>query len=186
MNRIRRNPPSLMTRVQSAKRILVVCHGNIIRSPFAARLVVQALADHEAVSISSGGLEAVPGNPPDPTAILIGSRFSVDLKDHTAVPVTADSVANADVIFVMEIAHLLAMRRRFPEARRKTFLLTCLAPETPLEIRDPVDGDETVFQACFEHIVRAVRPIVRILSDTAQPVGTENLQSAAAIEGRYQ
>jgi protein-tyrosine-phosphatase len=77
-------------------------------------------------------------------------------------------VAKSDVIFVMEIPQLLALRRRFPEARAKTFLLSCLAPETPLEIRDPVDGNESVFEACFDHITRAVRPVIGVLSHSTQ------------------
>ena len=67
----------------------------------------------------------------------------------------------------MDVQQLATMRARFPDARAKTFLLTALAPGTPLEIRDPVNGDESRFQACFEHIVRAVQPIVRTLSDRA-------------------
>lgn len=182
MNRIRCNPAVLTAALKSARSILIVCHGNIIRSAFAARLVTQVLGDDRRISISSGGLEAVPGTPPHPTAVFSANGLCVDLRDHTAGPVTPDSVANADVIFVMEIPHLLVMRKRFPEARAKTFLLTCLAPGTPLEIRDPVEGDESLFQTCFEHIVRAVRPIVRILSHTAEPFGPGELQSVLAME----
>src|SRR2546427_512244 len=62
---------------------------------------------------------------------------------------------------------LATIRRRFPEARAKTFLLSCLIADGPLEVRDPVDGDESVFQACFDHISRAVRPIVHLLAQAA-------------------
>jgi hypothetical protein len=64
----------------------------------------------------------------------------------------------------MDIDQLRVFRQRFPEARPKTFLLTCCAPDSPLEIRDPVDGDESAFQACFDHITSAVHPIIRVLS----------------------
>ena len=166
MNRLRHDPAVLTTVLNSAKRILIVCHGNIIRSPFAAGLVAQAVGDHGPVSIASAGLEAVPGKQPHPTAVLTATALRVDLSRHTAALVEPATVANADVIFVMEIPQLVAMRKRFPNARARTFLLTCLAPEVPLEIPDPVDGDGSVFQICFDHISRAVRPIVRILSDT--------------------
>jgi protein-tyrosine-phosphatase len=110
----------------------------------------------------------MPGKPPHPTALLTAAARRVDLSSHAASPVDPGSIAKSDVIFVMDIPQLVIMRRRFPEARAKTFLLSCLAPETPLEIRDPVDGDESVFQACFDQISTAVRPVVRLLSDTAQ------------------
>lgn len=145
----------------------MVCHGNIIRSPFAARLVAQALGDHGRVSISSAGLAAISGKPPHPTAVLTATTHRVDLRNHTASPVRAETVARHDVIFVMDVPQLMVMRKRFPEARAKTFLLTCLASDAPLEIRDPVDGDELRFQVCFDHISRAVHPLVRTLCHTA-------------------
>lgn len=170
MIRIRREPAVLTIALKSAKRILIVCQGNIIRSPFAAGLIAQFVGDHTSVVISSGGLEAIPGTPPHPTAVFTATKLGVDLGAHTATAVTPDSVSNADLIFVMEIPHLAVIRNRFPEARGKTYLLTCLAPDTPLEIRDPVGGDGPRFEACFDHISRAVCPIVRILCDTARPV----------------
>lgn len=167
MIRIRHRPEVLTTALRSARRILMVCHGNIIRSPFAANLVAQALGDDAQVAISSGGLGAVPGNPPHPTALQIATTRRVDLSNHAASAVLPDAVATSDVIFVMDIPQLLTMHRRFPGARAKTFLLGCLAADAPLEIRDPVDGDESRFHACFDHIARAVHPIVGTLRDSA-------------------
>src|SRR5438128_1064095 len=45
VKRTRRNPTPLRVAVKSAKNILIVCHGNIIRSAFAARLVAQTVGD---------------------------------------------------------------------------------------------------------------------------------------------
>jgi glycosyltransferase involved in cell wall biosynthesis/protein-tyrosine-phosphatase len=169
MKRVRRHPAGLTAALRSARGILMVCHGNIIRSPFAAALVAQALGDRRTVRVASGGLGAVAGKPPHPTALQLATTRSVDLSRHAASPIAAETVAESDVIFVMDIPQLVAMRRRFPEARSRTFLLTCLAADAPLEIRDPVDGDESRFQACFDHISRAVRPIAGMLSGTAMP-----------------
>jgi glycosyltransferase involved in cell wall biosynthesis/protein-tyrosine-phosphatase len=165
---MRRNPAQLMALLQSARRILIVCHGNIIRSPFAARLIAQAIGDRRSLSIVSAGLEAEAGRPPHPTAVLTAAPLRVDLSDHTASRVAPEAVASADAIFVMDVPQLIAMRRRFPSACDKTFLLTCLAADGALDVHDPVDGDASVFQDCYEHIVRAVRPIVHVLAGTAQ------------------
>jgi glycosyltransferase involved in cell wall biosynthesis/protein-tyrosine-phosphatase len=164
VSRMRRNPSQLTAMLQSATRILVVCHGNIIRSPFAARLIAQAVGNRRSLSIVSAGLEAEAGRPPHPTAVLTATPLRVDLSDHTASRIAPDTVANADAIFVMDVQQLLTMRRRYPGARHKTLLLTCLAADTPLEVRDPVDGEAPMFRACYEHISLAVRPIVHTLS----------------------
>jgi protein-tyrosine phosphatase len=166
MNRIRRNPAVLRRALRSAASVLVMCQGNIIRSPFAMRLITQALAGRSPVTVESAGLGARPGTPAHPTALRAAEARSVDLSGHHASTVGAEQVAASDVIFVMDVPQIAAMRERFPDASTKTFLLTCLAPELPLEIADPFDQDEVAYHACYEHIARAVRPIIRALAAT--------------------
>lgn len=172
MRRVRRDPSRLAAVLASARSILIVCHGNIIRSPFAAALVSRALGPGAAVSIASAGLDAVPGRPAHAFAVRTADARRVDLRGHAATPLTRDLVAASDIVFVMDLVQLATMRARFPEAVEKTYLLTCLSPGAPLEVRDPVDGDPPVFQACYDHIARAVRPIVDALSASACPPWT--------------
>jgi len=164
MHQIRQNPAPLLSALQHAKCILIVCHGNIIRSPFAASMIRNALGDNAPVAIASAGLEARPGDASHPTGLQTAVAHNVDLSHHAASPVDSRRIGSSDVVLVMDIPQLVALRQRFPKARSKTFLLACLAPDTPLEIRDPVNGDEAVFRACFDHISKAVRPLVRTLS----------------------
>jgi protein-tyrosine phosphatase len=162
---VRRDPSRLIAALASARRILIVCHGNIIRSPFAAALVAHALGPTRPhLAIASAGLDAVPGRPAHSHAVTAAEACEIDLRAHAATPLTREQVAASDVIFVMELLQLAAIGRRFPQARGKTFLLSCLAPEEPLEVRDPVEGDAPVFHACYDHISTAVRPIVRALA----------------------
>jgi L-malate glycosyltransferase len=165
MARIRKNPAALRAALGSAKTLLIACQGNIIRSPFAARLIARQLGRHTSISILSGGLEAIPGRPAHPTAVLLAAARHIDLQPHAATRLAPEIVARADVILVMDVGQLLVMWRRFPEARAKTFLLTCLAPDVPLEVPDPYDGDHSQFLACFDQICRTAQPIVRALSN---------------------
>jgi protein-tyrosine-phosphatase len=168
MARLRRNPAPLIHRLKAAQRVLVVCHGNIIRSPFAASLMRAALGDRARVTVVSAGLHALPGRQPHPAAMAAANGLQLDLSRHETSPVTWEAVAVHDVIFVMDVALLVAIRQRFPDARTKTFLLASLAPTTPLEIRDPVDGDAVVFRDCFDHITHSVWPIVHAMSVPAK------------------
>jgi protein-tyrosine-phosphatase len=81
--------------------------------------------------------------------------------------VTPEDVAGADAVFVMDVDQRLAVRRLHPPSASKIFLLASLAADTPLEVRDPIDGDATVFRTCYEHIGRAVQPLVRVLAGDA-------------------
>jgi protein-tyrosine-phosphatase len=161
MMKIRRNPAALDATVRSARSVLVVCHGNIIRSAFAERLLRRALGSHSHPAISSAGLYAIPGNPAHENALLAAMPRSIDLRGHAASPLTRERVAASDLILVMDVWQVVELVRRFPEAREKTLLFTCLAPEVPLEIKDPVNGDRPVFEACFDHIARAAAPLVQ-------------------------
>jgi glycosyltransferase involved in cell wall biosynthesis/protein-tyrosine-phosphatase len=168
MEQIRREPSALATALRSASKILIVCQGNIIRSPFTARLAAQALGGDGRVSICSGGLAATPGTPSPPPAILAAARRDVDLSGHAAFAVTSAAVATSDVVFVMDLDQLRLMQNRFPDARAKVFLLSCLAPEWPLEVRDPFGGEAARFEACYAHIAASIRPIVRLLAQPSQ------------------
>ena len=166
MARLRRRPRVLKALLRSATRILILCQGNIIRSPFAASLVATALGEDRQVVVASAGVAAVAGRPPHPVALELATLRSVDLHSHAASPVSVESVAASDAIFVMDVPQLVWMRRHFPAARSKTFLLTCLAPDTDLEVKDPYAGTQAQFQACFDHIARAVQPLISELRES--------------------
>jgi glycosyltransferase involved in cell wall biosynthesis/protein-tyrosine-phosphatase len=166
--RLREAPAPIVAALASARSVLVVCHGNIIRSPFAARLIDRLVRERSrAITIASAGLTAEPGRPPHTLAIETAAPLRIDLRDHAARRLTRDDVARADAIFVMDVDQRLAVCRLDPSAASKTFLLTSLAADTPLEVRDPIDGDASVFQTCYEHITRAVQPLVRVLAGDA-------------------
>src|SRR6202022_3959743 len=96
--------PRRTERPASIRRVLFVCHGNIIRSPMAAALLRKHLAGYDgaAVSISSAGLEAKQGRPADSRALLVAKEFGVSLDDHCAEELTSELVRRADLILVMD------------------------------------------------------------------------------------
>jgi len=163
-NRVRRDPTRIVRALRDAKQVLIVCHGNIIRSAFAARFMAQMLGTSR-VRVVSAGVEATPGRPPHPIALRIAARHRVDLSRHAASRVSADEMRASDVVFAVDVTQFVALRARFPEARDKIFLLTSLAPWTPLEIADPIFGDDHAFEACFAHIIKAVDPIGRVIGE---------------------
>ena len=162
-NRTRRDPAKIIRALRNAKQVLIVCHGNIIRSAFAGRLMAQRLGSGR-VRVVSAGVEATPGRPPHPIALRIAARHRVDLSRHAASRVSAEDMRASDVVFAVDLPQFVALRRRFPEARDKIFLLTSLAPSTPLEIADPIFGDDHAFEVCFAHITKAVDPIGRVIA----------------------
>lgn len=163
MEAIRRDPAPLVDKLRGARTVLFVCHGNIIRSAFAAHALRELLGPSSRVTVTSAGVDACPGREAHPCARELAGALHVDMSNHAATRLSAELVESADVIFAADLLQLTAIKRQFPQARNTTWLFSCLAPATPLEVRDPIDGDERVFAACFIHILDAIHPIARTL-----------------------
>lgn len=96
-------------------RVVFVCTGNICRSPFAEYLA-KHLSDDHTVQFASAGTFAGPGNPAYSTGTAVAAEFGVDMTPHSATPLTAEVIANADVIYAMEDEHLSAVLELDPTA----------------------------------------------------------------------
>ena len=99
--------------------VLVVCIGNICRSPTGERILRQALPD---LNIHSAGLGAVVGAKADFVATEAAHEIGVDLEGHVARQLTDEIGAAHDLILVMEPGHRTEISRRFPQLSGRTML----------------------------------------------------------------
>ena len=136
------------------KRILVVCVGNICRSPTAEHLLREALGDC-GCAVSSAGLGALVGKPIEPTALAVLQRHGHTPAPHDARQLDDALLAEADLVLVMEKGHLQEIGRRAPQARGKTFLLGKWRGDA--EIPDPYRKDEAAFERAYELIDDCVK-----------------------------
>ncbi len=100
--------------------MLVVCVGNICRSPTRERLLKRALPEKR---IASAGLGALKGDLADQTASEVAARHGLSLEGHNAQQLTASMCRDFDLILVMEKRHIEQVNRIDPAARGKTMLL---------------------------------------------------------------
>lgn len=159
----RRKPARVTRRLRRARTVLVLCQGNVSRSVFAAHVLATAVRDNPALSIRSAGLATEPGWRAHPRVVARCQALNIDIRNHRSIAVTAELVKAADVVFVMEVSQLVAMTRRFLSARRKTFLLACLAPDVPMDIEDPAGKPDPEVDACLDHVARALEPVIDVL-----------------------
>lgn len=101
------------------KSILVVCVGNICRSPLGERLLRAGLPDK---TVTSAGLGAVVGAPADATAAEAAAEIGISLDGHVARQLTAQIGSAHDLILVMEPRHRAEILRSFPQLSGRTML----------------------------------------------------------------
>jgi len=105
------------------RHILVVCVGNICRSPMAEALLRDALRGPEDIKVESAGLGALVGHPASEFAIELMSERGVDITSHRARQIEPEMVKNADLILVMETGHKRVIDENDATARGKVYRL---------------------------------------------------------------
>ena len=104
------------------KRILIVCVGNICRSP-TAEFIFREKLKHRDIHVSSAGLRALVGRPMDDHAMQILKERGIDAAEHRARQLDSSMLRQADLVLAMERDHLTVVSRLAPEASGKMFLL---------------------------------------------------------------
>lgn len=119
-----RDEPSAAT----VPRVLVVCAGNLCRSPLAAALLHRELAgDGVAADVSSAGLAAPPGMSPDRNVLRVAGEHGVDLEAHVSTLVSRDDLRGADLILTMTGEQAGEVRAIEPSAAARTIPLRAAA-----------------------------------------------------------
>ncbi|WP_241611289.1 protein tyrosine phosphatase [Rosenbergiella epipactidis] len=129
------------------KSILVVCTGNICRSPTGERLLKKYLPD---LSIDSAGTGALKNHAADDTANLVATENGLSLDGHKAKQFTSELAQRYDLILVMEKHHQEAVTRIAPEVRGKTMLFAHWMEKK--QIPDPYRQS----REAFEHVYRLI------------------------------
>ena len=163
---------SLTTR-QPPASVLVLCSGNIFRSPFAAAVLRRELHRQGAktIRVESAGF-TVPGRASPPHAIAAAARHGIDLAGHTSQLVVADLARAADLIVVMEDLQRRSICERFGRSTRDVLLLGDLdpLPVTSRAIEDPVEQHPAVCERVYARIERCVAHLARAVAG----VGTQH------------
>ena len=130
--------------------ILVVCTGNICRSPIGERFLRQALPNKK---IDSAGTGALVGHSADDSAIRVAEKYGLSLAGHKGRQFTSSLGRQYDLILVMEKSHLEQIGRIAPEVRGKTMLFGQWLNQK--EIPDPYRKSDEAFVSVYQLIEQA-------------------------------
>jgi protein-tyrosine phosphatase len=142
--------------------VLVLCHGNICRSPFAAAYLAERSPDLE---VRSSGLAAGEAAPADPTAVRVAARYGHDLSQHRSRPLGPEDLELPDLVLVMEASQAAAFRGHAPALAERVHLLGDFLATRPFGIPDPWGCSEAVFDRTFAQIAAALDRLMQRLQD---------------------
>lgn len=139
--------------------ILVVCVGNICRSPTGERLLKQLLP---AKRIASAGLGALVDKPADAVATAVATAHGLSLEGHSAQQLNKSLCREYDLILVMEKGHIDAVGRIAPEVRGKTMLFGHWLNQQ--EIADPYRKSLEAFEFVYLQLEQSAQKWAQALS----------------------
>lgn len=137
--------------------ILVICIGNVCRSPMAEGLLKQALPEK---TVRSAGINALIGHPADPLAMQIMQEQGIDIGAHRAQNVAGWMVSEADVILTMDQDQKRYIERSYSASKGKVFRL---GEFSSFDIPDPYRRGPVLFRQSFELIAQGVNDLTECI-----------------------
>ena len=151
-------------------RVVMVCTGNICRSP-TAEAVLRALAERRGLGdrliVDSAGIEAYHvGAPPDTRSQDHARRRGYELAALRARQVgAADFNGSVDWLLAMDRRHLAALKRRCPPVRHGSLRLLMDFSGTPgIEVPDPYYGGSMDFERVLDLVETGCEGFLETLS----------------------
>lgn len=131
--------------------ILVLCTGNICRSPMAEGLLKQYFPDK---TVMSAGLQGLVDHPADAHAVSLMQDMDIDISAHRGQKASTELLRQADLIFVMTKGQLKLLEKQWPFVRGKAFLLGHWQQQ---EIPDPYQQPKSAFVYAKEMIITGIK-----------------------------
>ncbi len=146
-------------------KILLVCHGNICRSPMAEGLLRDmAQARHlPVVTDSAGTSDEHAGEPPHRLAQATMRRHGHDISDLRSRPLDAEDFNHFDLLLAMDDANLRNMRKLAPDAelaRKAHAVMEYARHHGEHEVPDPYWGGAADYQHVYELLKDALKGVL--------------------------
>ncbi len=151
-----------------SKRILMVCLGNICRSPLADGLLLRKIKERKLnASVDSAGTANYHiGKAPDSRMIKTAAKHGTPLDFLRARQFTATDFLHFDHILVMDQSNfnnVISLARNDEERNKVNLLLDFLHPNQQLEVPDPYYGTQQDFEAVYHLLDQATDALIQKL-----------------------
>ncbi len=146
-------------------KVLMVCLGNICRSPLAEG-ILQSKVNSERISVDSAGTGGWHiGNQPDPRSIAVARKYGLDISSQRCRKFSVHDFDEFDIIYVMDKSNyenVIAQSRNSTDLSKIRLLLSEIG-SSEIEVPDPYYDSENGFEKVFQMIDKACDAIAEKL-----------------------
>jgi len=138
--------------------VLMVCLGNICRSPLAEG-ILKSKIDPEKVHVDSAGTgDYNIDNIPDPRSIAVAKRYGLDISNQRGRQFQSEDFDRFDLIYVMDnfnFADVISLARNEDDKKKVYLILNEVFPGENVDVPDPYKGEEQGFENVYKMLDEA-------------------------------
>lgn len=147
-------------------KIVMVCLGNICRSPLAEGILKSKLDTTKFTVDSAGTANYHTGKSPDKRSIAVAIKNGLDITNQKAAHFQASYFKQYDHIFVMDLSNyndVLSLAKSPKERDKVSLILNETHPNQGMEVPDPYYGGDEGFDYVYELLDAACEVIANRL-----------------------
>lgn len=148
-------------------KILMVCLGNICRSPLAEGILKSKVYSQKVFVDSAGTGDYHTGEQPDKRSISIATTYGVDITDQKARKFSVKDYDEFDVIYVMDQSNynnVVKLARNDEDKAKVKLILEEVFPGENLDVPDPYTGGDFGFKNVYKMLDQACNIISKKLN----------------------
>ena len=133
-------------------RVLMVCLGNICRSPLAEGILQNKVDPDEIVVASAGTAGYHVGNKPDHRSIAVAKKYGLDISNQKGRQFRVADFDKFDIIYVMDESNynnVIALARNDADKEKVKLILNEVYPNQDYSVPDPYYGGPEGFENVF-------------------------------------
>ncbi len=150
-------------------KILMVCLGNICRSPLAEGILQSKLSENEFLVDSAGTGAWHAGELPDKRSIAVAKKYGIDLTNQRARQFTISDFEEFDFIYVMDKSNynnVIQLAKSEEDKQKVNLILNVDSTTKNQEVPDPYYGGDNGFEHVFQLLDKACNKIANNLKST--------------------
>ncbi len=147
-------------------KILMVCLGNICRSPLAEGILANKLPNDKFYIDSAGTASYHVGSKPDQRSIKVASKNKIDISVQKARKFIVEDFEKFDIIYAMDLSvykDIISLSNSDSDKSKVKLILDEIFPGENMDVPDPFYGSEFGFESVYKMLDMACEKIAQIL-----------------------